>query len=119
LAKLKTVRVEQLNGHKFIGFEPDIPTRKAIDKELKDRGVTVNHVMEFDNIETVKRAVEIEAGVSIVPLGTVTQEIAKQTLASVMFADAELSRPIAVIHKRQKVLSPAMREFIKILQDPP
>ena len=118
LAKAKTVKLEQLNGHKFIGFEPDIPTRKAIDRELRERGVSVNHVMEFDNIETVKRAVEIEAGVSIVPLGTVAQEIAKQTLAAVTFADAELCRPIAVIHKKQKVLSPAMREFIATLQAP-
>src|SRR6266516_904681 len=62
LAKLKSVALSALAGQKFIGFEPDIPTRKAIDKILKDRNVDVQHVMEFDNIETVKRAVEIEAG---------------------------------------------------------
>jgi DNA-binding transcriptional LysR family regulator len=45
--------------------------------------VEVKHVMEFDNVETVKRAVEIDAGISIVPLGTVTQEINKNTLAAV------------------------------------
>ena len=49
--------------------------------------------MEFDNIETVKRAVEIDAGLSIVPLGTVTQEIAKQTLAQVEIADGVFHRP--------------------------
>ena len=43
--------------------------------------------MEFDNIETVKRAVEIDAGVSIVPQGTVTQEVNKQTLAAVTLED--------------------------------
>ena len=47
--------------------------------------------MEFDNIETVKRAVEIDAGVSIVPQGTVAQEIAKQTLAAVTLEDGEFS----------------------------
>ena len=70
-------------GQKFISFEPDIPTRKAIDKILKDHNVEVQTVMEFDNIETVKRAVEIEAGISIVPQATVIQEVAKQTLAEV------------------------------------
>src|SRR5438045_3310249 len=63
LAKNKTVKLSQLNGQKFIGFEPDIPTRKAIDKILKESNVVVQTVMEFDNIETVKRAVEIEAGI--------------------------------------------------------
>jgi LysR family transcriptional regulator, transcriptional activator of the cysJI operon len=83
LAKHKSVKLTQLAGQKFISFEPDIPTRKAIDKVLKDHNVEVQTVMEFDNIETVKRAVEIEAGVSLVPQGTITQEVAKQTLAEV------------------------------------
>jgi LysR family transcriptional regulator, transcriptional activator of the cysJI operon len=79
-AKAKSVKLKTLAGQKFIGFEPDIPTRKALDRILKDNGVTVHNVMEFDNIETVKRAVEIEAGLSIVPQATVIQEVAKQTL---------------------------------------
>src|SRR6266550_4646058 len=73
LAKNKSIKLKALSGQKFIGFEPDIPTRKAIDRLLKDNSVQVEHVMEFDNIETVKRAVEIDAGVAIVPQGTVTQ----------------------------------------------
>lgn len=114
--KLKSLNLAQLEGHKFIGFEPDIPTRKAIDRELKERGVSVKHVMEFDNIETVKRAVEIGAGVSIVPAGTVTQEVSKNTLVALSFADVELQRPIGLIHKKSKVLSPAMKQFIASLQ---
>ena len=67
LAKSKSIKLSQLAGRKFVSFEPDIPTRKAIDKVLKDHNVVVETVMEFDNIETVKRAVEIEAGVSLAP----------------------------------------------------
>ena len=114
--KAKGLKLAQLEGQKFIGFEPDIPTRKAIDRELKERGVSVKHVMEFDNIETVKRAVEIGAGVSIVPAGTVTQEVSKNTLVALPFADVELQRPIGLIHKKSKVLSPAMKQFIASLQ---
>lgn len=117
LARSKAIRLEQLNGLKFIGFEPDIPTRKAIDKVLRERGVNVTHVMEFDNIETVKRAVEIEAGVSIVPEQTVSQEVAKQTLVAMPIADAEIDRLVAVIHKKNKVLSPAMKQFIEMLKE--
>src|SRR5512136_154287 len=58
LAKHKTIRLKELAGQKFVSFDPDIPTRRAIDRILKEHGVHVQHVMEFDNVETVKRAVE-------------------------------------------------------------
>ena len=116
-AKQKAIKLKAVSDQKFVGFEPDIPTRKALDKVLKENNVEVKNVMEFDNIETVKRAVEIDAGVSIVPQGTVAQEIAKQTLAAVAIEDAELFRPLAAIYKKNKVLSPAMRQFINIIKD--
>ena len=117
LAKNKSIRLKAIGGQKFISFEPDIPTRKALDKILKEHGVQVQHVMEFDNIETVKRAVEIDAGVAIVPQGTVVQEVAKQTLAQVTLEDGEFYRPLAAIYKKNKVLSPAMKQFLAVLKD--
>jgi DNA-binding transcriptional LysR family regulator len=116
-AKQKSIKLKQLVDQKVIGFEPDIPTRKALDKILREYGVDVKHVMEFDNVETVKRAVEIDAGISIVPLGTVMQEVNKQTLASVEIEDGEFFRPLAAIYKKNKVLSPAMKQFLSILKD--
>ena len=116
-SKLKAIKLKQLIGQKFIGFEPDIPTRKALDKILKEYDVSVNNVMEFDNIETVKRAVEIDAGVSIVPQGTVTQEVAKQTLAAVPLEDGSFFRPLAALYKKNKVLSPAMKQFLTLLKE--
>jgi DNA-binding transcriptional LysR family regulator len=116
-AKQKNVKLKALVGQKFVGFEPDIPTRKALDKILREYGVTVNNVMEFDNVETVKRAVEIDAGISIVPEGTVTQEIAKQTLAAVPLEDGSFHRPLAAIYKKNKVLSPAIKQFLALLKE--
>jgi LysR family transcriptional regulator, transcriptional activator of the cysJI operon len=115
--KQKSIKLKALTGQKIIGFEPDIPTRKALDKILREHGVEVKHVMEFDNVETVKRAVEIDAGISIVPLGTVTQEISKLTLASVEIEDGQFFRPLAAIYKKNKVLSPAMKQFLSILKE--
>jgi DNA-binding transcriptional LysR family regulator len=117
LAKSRSVRLKALSGQKFIGFEPDIPTRKALDRILKDHAVQVQHVMEFDNIETVKRAVEIDAGIAIVPQGTVLQEVAKQALAQVSLEDGDFHRPLAAIYKKNKVLSPAMKEFLSTLKE--
>ena len=116
LAKVKSINLTEISGQKFIGFEPDIPTRKAIDKILKERSISVQHVMEFDNIETVKRAVEIDAGIAIVPHGTIVQEVSKQTLAEVKIQDEEFFRPLAAIHKKHKVLSPAIKQFLSVLK---
>ncbi|HSH93258.1 MAG TPA: LysR family transcriptional regulator substrate-binding protein, partial [Roseimicrobium sp.] len=118
LAKQKTVKLKEIASQKFIGFEPDIPTRRAIDKVFKDFKIEVQHVMEFDNIETVKRAVEIDAGISIVPHNTIVQEISKQTLCELKIEDEELYRPLAAVYKKNKVLSPAIRQFINILKTP-
>ncbi len=116
LAKAKSVALKAISGQKFIGFEPDIPTRRAIDKILKENEINVQHVMEFDNIETVKRAVEIDAGIAIVPHGTITQEVSKQTLVEIRIEDEEFYRPLAAIHKKNKVLSPAMKQFLSVLK---
>jgi LysR family transcriptional regulator, transcriptional activator of the cysJI operon len=117
LGKSKSVKLADITGQKFIAFEPDIPTRKAIDKILKEHGATVQNVMEFDNIETVKRAVEIDAGISILPENTIVQELAKKTLVAVELRDGEFLRPSAAIYKKGKVLSPAMKQFLAILKE--
>lgn len=118
LAKAKSIRLKALNGQKFVSFERDIPTRRALDKILKDHGVAVEHVMEFDNIETLKRAVEIDSGVAIVPQETIRQEVTNQTLAAIKLDDGDCHRTLGVIHKKNKVLSPAIKEFIGMLKEP-
>jgi DNA-binding transcriptional LysR family regulator len=116
-AKLKAVKLKALNGQKFISFEPDMPTRKALDKIFKSQGVTVEHAMQFDNIETVKRAIELDCGVAIVPEATIRQEVADQTLASVPL-EGNHFRPLAAIHRKNKVLSPAIKQFLALLKKP-
>ena len=117
MAKRKSIKLADIAGQKFIAFEPDIPTRKAIDKILKEHNVTVQNVMEFDNIETVKRAVEIDAGISIVPKAHHRSgSWLRRTLAAVEFQDGEFLRPSAAIYKKNKVLSPAMKQFLAILK---
>ena len=117
LARRKTIRLESLKGQKFIHFERDLPTRKALDKLFKEHRVTVDPVMEFDNIESLKRAVEIDSGVAIVPEETVRLEAANQTLAVVPLEGGEFLRSLAVVYKKDKVLSPAVKRFIALLKE--
>jgi DNA-binding transcriptional LysR family regulator len=115
LAKAGEVDLKTLAGQKFIGFDPDIPTRKAVDQIFRDNKLEIEPVMEFDNIETVKRAVEIDHGIAIVPKATVIQEAKQGSLAIVPFKGKEFSRPLAILHRKGRVLTPAMKKFIDVL----
>jgi DNA-binding transcriptional LysR family regulator len=72
--------------------------------------------MEFDNIETVKRAVEIEDGIAIVPLATVEEEIRIGGLAGVEIESIDMWRPIGLIQRRSRNQSPAQRAFVNMLK---
>jgi DNA-binding transcriptional LysR family regulator len=116
MARRKRIEVKALDNQRFIGFERDIPTRKAVDRILRERGVTVQHVMEFDNIETIKRSVEADLGVTVVPQATVEQELRAGTLRAVEFTES-FYRPIAIIHRKGKVFSVAARKFLDLLTE--
>jgi LysR family transcriptional regulator, transcriptional activator of the cysJI operon len=115
LAKGGEIDLKQLAGQKFIGFDPDIPTRKAVDQIFRDHKLEIEPVMEFDNIETVKRAVEIDHGIAIVPQATVMQEVKQGTLVAVHFKGKDFTRPLAILHRKGRVLTPAMKKFIETL----
>jgi LysR family transcriptional regulator, transcriptional activator of the cysJI operon len=115
LANCGELDMKQLASQRFIGFDPDIPTRKAVDQIFRDNKLEIEPVMEFDNIETVKRAVEIDHGVAIVPQATVLQEVQQGTLCAVRFKGKDFTRPLAILHRKGRVLTPAMKKFIETL----
>lgn len=114
-AARETVDVGQLDGEKFVNFDPDLSIRRAIDRFLRRHGVQVETVMEFDNIENIKRAVEIPAGVAILPEPTLAQEVRAGTLAAVRFTSHELTRPLAIIHRRSGQLGLTASRFLNLL----
>lgn len=116
LAGKKRIDIAALDGQRFIGFERDIPTRKAVDKILRDRGISVQYVMELDNIETVKQSVEADLGLTIVPRATVQNEVLAGTLRAVNFTES-FARPIGIIHRKGKIFSVATKKFIEMLTE--
>ena len=115
LANRAELAVKDLEGHEFVGFDKDIPTRKATDEIFRDAKIAIEPTMEFDNIETVKRAVEINAGFAILPASTVAMESNRGQIRSIPFRKKSFSRPIAIIHRKGRVLTPAMKEFVAML----
>ncbi len=118
-AQLQRIAIKKLQGEKFVGFERDVATRRALDRIFRQHGVKVHYAMEVDNIETIKRVVEIGSGVSIVPEPSVTQEVKNETLKAIQFADEVLMRPLGIISKRGRRFTPAAQEFIDYLKGKP
>jgi DNA-binding transcriptional LysR family regulator len=116
LARRRSVTAGDLEGERFVAFDHDLPIRRAIDRVLKQAGVRVDIVMQFDNIETIKQAIGIAAGVSILPRPAVTKEVGIRTLTAVMVALPGLVRPVGIIHRRGRRLTPAVARFVEALR---
>lgn len=115
-SKRRKMSIKEIDGQRFISFEPDLPTRKAIDDLMREAGVRVKEVVEFDNIETVKRGVEIENALSIVPGESVNAEVAAGTLCRIDLEGRNLWRPLGVIRRRSKAITTPMREMVALLK---
>ena len=115
LARRRVVLPAQLNGEPFVAFDRELTIRKAIDRALRQQNVRVDIRMEFDNIETIKQAIMIKAGVSILPRHTVQMEAGVRTLVVIPLGIPDLVRPVGIIHRRQKPLTPTANRFIQHL----
>jgi DNA-binding transcriptional LysR family regulator len=117
LGRRRAVAPSDLNGEPFVAFDAGLTIRKAIDRALRQHNVRLNVVMEFDNIETIKQAIKISAGVSILPRHTVQNETGIGTLATVPLSIPGLVRPVGIIHRRHKPLTPTVDRFIQLLRE--
>jgi DNA-binding transcriptional LysR family regulator len=116
LSSESQIDIHKVQFERFIGFEKDAPTRGWIDNMLERYNIVVRPVMEFDNIETVKRAVEINSGISILPQTAIVQELASGTLKAILFSNENFVRPTGIIVRKDKILGQAGRYFIELLR---
>ena len=115
LAKFQKTSIKKLAGEPLVGFDRDIPTRKETDRVLRRHGIDARYVMELDNVEVMKRVVEIGLGLAILPEQVVRPEVKGGTLAVVQLSDEVFLRPLGIIHRSGKHFSPAAEKFIECL----
>jgi LysR family transcriptional regulator, transcriptional activator of the cysJI operon len=100
----------------MIGFDRDLSIRKEIDRHLRQRSISVQVTMEFDNIETIKQAIQIGAGISILPEPTIRDDVRAGTLVGVRLIAPELCRPLGIIHRQRRMFTPTAAKFVELLQ---
>lgn len=114
-----SVSLEELDGLDFVAFTADLTIRRKTEKLLKTADVSVTVTHQFDNVETIKRAVEIDLGVALLPLPTLRRELEFGTLHAARLQDVAFYRPLGVVHKRHKHLSRAAEKFVELLHEDP
>lgn len=117
LAKSGHLRPENLENIDFIGFDDDLPISRDIDRFLREQGVRVRIVMQFDNIQSMKEALRLGHAVSILPAPMLREEVADGRLQTIQL-DCPLIRPLGIIHRRKKNLPRAAQVFLDLLREP-
>ena len=115
LAGRARVYPADLNGMEYVAFDEDLTIRRELDRFLRAEGIEVHIAMHFDNIQTIKEAVALGSGVSILPARTMQAEIEQGRIVAVPLEAPGLKRPVGILHRRRKKLHPAAQAFLNLL----
>ena len=115
LAIQNEVSLTQLMGIEMIGFDRRLELRHDIDQCLSKAGINVNVRMEFDNADSMIRAVQANRGIGIVPEAAVRRETANGSLRVVACRELRMTRPLGIIFRRSGRLSRVASEFGSLL----
>jgi DNA-binding transcriptional LysR family regulator len=115
LAKLRVLEPRDLNGQEYVGFDEDLSIRRELDRFLRAHDIEITLVMHFDNIQMIKEAVALGAGLSILPARTMQAEVEQGRLIAIPLHAPGLVRPVGIVHRKRKSLSRAASSFIELL----
>ena len=118
LAGRLLVKPGDLEGEKYIGFDRELVIRKEVDRFLREQGVTVDVTLEFDNIDSIKKAIEIAAGIALLPAPTLRREVEARTLVAVPLYGCRFVRPLGIIQHRHHRLGSSAQRFLDLLLEP-
>jgi DNA-binding transcriptional LysR family regulator len=109
------ISVSVLQGIPFIAFADGIPTRLLIERSLQRVGVKLDVRKSYDNIETLKRTVELGFGVSILPRQAVLNELMDGTLREMPISGFTLSRSCGILLLENKTVGRATQKWLDLL----
>ncbi|TWT65105.1 LysR family transcriptional regulator [Allorhodopirellula solitaria] len=109
------VSAAQLNGIEMIGFERGLVLRQSVDQCFKAAGISVVTAMEFDNCDSIVRAIQANRGIGMIPEAAVRRETADGTLRVIACREIQMVRPLGIIFRKRGALSGAAIDFGSLL----
>ncbi|HEY6802896.1 MAG TPA: LysR family transcriptional regulator [Pyrinomonadaceae bacterium] len=114
LAKQKTISAYTLAGERLILGERGGNTRRLIDQFFAQAGVSLRVAMELSRQAAIRRMVEEDMGVGIVPLGSVKEDVDKGRLVSWWIEGAEINWELGLAQLSGGYESPIMQKFVSL-----
>ena len=116
LAKKKSIKVADLRKEKFILRELGSATRATIARHLQESNLAVQTVMEMENPESVKKAVQSGLGVAFISKLAVEAELKAKSLIAVSVRGLDIRRELKIVYRKDKRLGRAAQTFISMPQ---
>ena len=117
LARKRLVKLDDLMKERFVGRESGSATRATVADRLKESEIQFYTVMEMENPESVKKAVQSGLGIAFISRFAVETELKAKVLAEVRIPKLAISRELKIVYRRDKHLSRAARAFIEIANE--
>ena len=111
----QAVSLKTLTKIKMVGLNSGPTLCSVVAKMFTDVGLEAQLVARFNSIEALKQAVKLGLGAAILPETTISAELANGTLVAVRLKP-EPVRPLAVVYRKGKTLTPPMKQLIAILK---
>jgi DNA-binding transcriptional LysR family regulator len=89
-------------------------TRDALDELFHERKLKPRYSMELDSSELLKRFVAADVGIGFIPRSNVEEDVRANVLVTVLLADTQIRRDLALVFRKDKALSRAALAFIDI-----
>ncbi|MCD0459377.1 LysR family transcriptional regulator [Roseiconus lacunae] len=115
LASRTEVEPKDLVGLEMVGFESSLELRQMIDLVLRRAGVRVDFQDEFDNADSIVRAIQVNESAGFLPEAVVRRETANGALRVVACRALSMTRPLGIIFRRSDRPSRAGYEFGSML----
>ena len=114
LAKQRTISAYTLAGERLILGERGGNTRRLIDQFFAQAGVSLRVAMELSRQQAIKRMVEEDMGVGIVPLQSVREEVEKGKLIRWWIEGAQINWELGIAQLSNGYDSPIMQKFVAL-----
>ena len=117
LTNKKTVRKQDLEGESFIVRESGSATRATIVTQLQQANFELETVIEMENPESIKKAVQSGLGIAFISKFAIATELKAKTLTAIRVRNLTINRELKIVHRKDKHLSRAAVAFIEMARD--
>ncbi|HEX3077341.1 MAG TPA: LysR family transcriptional regulator [Lachnospiraceae bacterium] len=109
------IQIQDILSEPFLLTEKDCSYRIAFEKTISERNGKLNIFLEIGNTEIIKKFVQSDLGLSLLPLFSVKDELERGTLGILNTTDFSLAMKEQIFYHRSKWITPSMKEFLKLI----